>query len=250
MIRHYYVQIPPHLSELLADLGGVSTDAEFDVIISAGRPQLFNFTYPIPTADKESFENWFCNHYIMRRIGSGNIKKWRQMFKAKLLDIMPYYNDLMASTHLEYDPLINQDLGTTETGASTSDTTRDRTYSETGSSVDINRYSDTPQGDSSRIWEVDAQGHPVLTDIYLTDIRGITDEYKRAGTEHEVTDNDQTRRSSGTRQGISGVGRAQLMKEYRETFLRIYQMIAEELDEVFYNLVEIDDILDYPPDSK
>lgn len=249
MIRSYYVHIPPHLSDLLADLGNVSESADFDTIINAGRTALFNFSYPIPSQDKVNFETWFCNHFIMRRIGSGNVKKWRQMFKAKLLDIMPYYKDLLDSTHLEFDPLINQDLGTTDTGSATSDTTRDRTYNENGSRTEINRYSDTPQGDSSRIWELDAEGHPVLTDIYLTDIRGITESYSKTGGEHEVTDNDQTHNNAGTRLGLSGVGRSQLLKEYRETFLRIYQMIAEEMNEVFYNLVEIDDILDYPPDN-
>lgn len=249
MIRSYYVNIPPHLSDVMADLGNVSESADFDTIISAGRTALFNFSYPIPSQDKVNFETWFCNHFIMRRIGSGNVKKWRQMFKAKLLDIMPYYKDLLDSTHLEFDPLINQDLGTTDTGSATSDTTRDRTYNENGSRTEINRYSDTPQGDSSRIWEVDAEGHPVLTDIYLTDIRGITESYSRTGGEHEVTDNDQTHNNAGTRLGLSGVGRSQLLKEYRETFLRIFQMIAEEMNEVFYNLVEIDDILDYPPDD-
>lgn len=249
MIRSYYVNIPPHLSDVMADLGNVSESAEFDTIINAGRAALFNFSYPIPSQDKVNFETWFCNHFIMRRIGSGNIKKWKQMFKAKLLDIMPYYKDLLDSTHLEFDPLINQDLGTTDTGNATSDTTRDRTYNENGNRTEINRYSDTPQGDSSRIWELDAQGHPVLTDIYLTDIRGITESYSKTGGEHEVTDNDQTHNNSGTRLGLSGVGRSQLLKEYRETFLRIFQMIAEEMNEVFYNLVEIDDILDYPTDN-
>mgnify|MGYP006967194442 FL=1 len=201
MIKDYNVHIPPHLSDVLAELGNVSSDADFDTIINAGRTQLFNFTYPVSNADKQALEEFILNYYITRRISSGNVKKWRQWLKGKMLEIMPYYKQLLDSEKLTFEPLQNNDITTTDTGSGTLDQTNDKrtdnddsysksgsedgsnsrdysengsytkTGSETGHTTEINRYSDTPQGDSSRIWEIDGQGHPSLTDIYLTDFK-------------------------------------------------------------------------------
>lgn len=365
MIKDYFVNVPPHLSDVLAELGNVSEDADFDVIINAGRPQLFNFSYPVSAADKQPLEEYICNYYITRRIGSGNLKKWRQNLKGKMLEIMPYYKQLLDSEKLEFEPLQNNDItttddatgtldqtndkrtdnddtysksgeesgkytkdvtntdnsttNTTENGSSTHDatvtdngtksTTESGQYSKTGSettnNTEVNRYSDTPQGDSSRIWEIDAQGHPSLTNIFLTDIRGITNNgsrnYTESGTdsktgsettgntqvtdeegtdtktgsvtfqdravsdedgtnsrewsengtdnrdivEHETIDQDTTHSNTNVHIGVSNQSKSSLLTEYRETFLRIYGMIAEELEPLFYNLVEVDDLIDF-----
>lgn len=264
MIKDYFVKIPPHLSDVLSELGN-TTSEDFDVIIAAGRAQLFNFSYTVPPEDKEALETFICNRFILRRIGSGNLKKWRQLFKWKILEIMPYYGKLLESEHLNFDPLINNDITTTDDGAGTLDTTRDKTigtegqYSKNGSenaqNTELNRYSDTPQGDSSRIWEVDPQGHAVLTDYYVTDVRGITDNGSRSwsesGTdsrdtaEHEVIDTDTTNTNENYKIGVAGSSKSKLVNEYRETFLRIYTNIAEELEPLFYNLVEVDDLIDF-----
>lgn len=264
LIRDYYVKIPPHLFDILQDIGG-TTSEDFETVIEAARAGFFNFTYPVPVTDKADFENFVLNRFILRRIGSGNVRKWRQMFKAKLLEIMPYYARLMESEHLTFDPLINNDITTTDDGAGTLDTTRDKTigtdgqYSKGGTenaqNTELNRFSDTPQGDSSRIWEVDAQGHARLTDYYVTDVRGITNNGSRSwdesGTdsrdtaEHEVIDTDTTNTNENYKIGVAGSSKSKLVNEYRETFLRIYTAIAEELEPLFYNLVEIDDILDF-----
>lgn len=364
MIKDYYVTIPPHLFDVLQDLGN-TTSEDFDTVISASRSQLFNFLYPVPVADKEALEKFIMNRFILRRIGSGNVRKWRQMFKSKMQEIMPFYNNLLASEHLSYDPLINNDITTTDDATGTLDTTRDKrtdndyaytksgethnehdnagthsneyekdgttttdisksgtgtkdvetsgTHSnqysksgtESGNTKELNRFLDTPQGDSSRVWETDAQGHVVLSDYYITDVRGITTEANRSwsesgsdsgttsgttdedttfsettdddgtyheegsdsgsttdtgesdGTysetgsdqrdivEHEVIDTDTTNTNENYKLGVSGISKSKLLSEYRETFLRIYNDIVAELEPLFYNLVEVDDLLDF-----
>ncbi len=304
MIKDYWVHIPPHLFDVLQEIGG-TTSEDFETVINAARAGFFNFTYPVPAGDKTALENFILNRYILRRIGSGNVKKWRQMFKGKMLEIMPFYARLMETEHFEFDPLINNDITTTDDEAGTLDYVHDKrtdndyqyekegqthregtedgthadeyqkSGSETTSTSEVNRYSDTPQGDSSRIWEIDAQGHPVLNNIFLTDIRGITTNgnrswsesgsdsgtthgeheedttYQEDGTdqrdivEHETHDQDTTRSNENYKIGVSGSSKSKLVNEYRETFLRIYTDIATELEPLFYNLVEIDDILDF-----
>lgn len=304
MIRDYYVPIPPHLFEVLQDISG-STSEDFDTVIAAARSYLFNFTYPVPSSDKQALEEFIMNRFILRRIGSGNVRKWRQMFKSKMLEIMPYYGRLLESEHLSFDPLINNDITTTDDAADTLDTTRDKrtdndyTYekegvthnehetdgthadqysksgTESGNETELNRYMDTPQGNSSRVWETDGQGNIRLSDYYITDVRGITKNASRnwsesgsdSGTtheegtndgtyseegndsrdivEHETIDTDTTHTNENYRLGVAGVSKSNLLSEFRETFLRIYTDISGELEPLFYNLVEVDDILDF-----
>lgn len=324
MIKDYFVHIPPHLFDVLQDISG-STSEDFETVINASRAQLFNFTYPVPTDDKEALEKFIMNRFILRRIGSGNVRKWRQLFKGKMLEIMPFYARLLESEHLTFDPLINNDITTTDDATGTLDTTRDKrtdnddSYSKNGTnntdeettensetnttksgthsgqysksgnesanSTELNRYSDTPQGDSGRIWEVDGQGNPRLTDYYITDVRGITNNGSRnwsesgndSGTtsetgkvtdektgtrdtdvtwtetggdqrdivEHEVIDTDTTNTNENVKIGVAGSSKSKLVNEYRETFLRLYTDIAGELEPLFYNLVEVDDIIDF-----
>lgn len=253
MIRDYWVHIPPHLSDVLADLGGVSADAEFSEIIAAGRERLFNFSYYIPAEVKEDFENFILNYYITRRIGSGNRKKWLQYFKGKILEIMPFYGRLLESELKEFEPLINHDITTTDNGGGTLDETRDNRRDDDGSYnrnfTELNRYLDTPQGNSSRVWERDAQGNLTLSDYYITDVRGITDTENGSDSrdivDHGTTDQETTHENTNYKLGVSGQSKSRLLNEWRDTFLRIYTDVARELEPLFYNLVEVDDILDY-----
>lgn len=335
MIKDYFVNIPPTLAEVLADIGGKDAGADFDEIVNAAYSSFFSFYSPtkITASLAEDLEKYVLNYFIMRRVGSGNIRKWRQMFRNKWNTIMPYYERLLETEEKESDyftnPILNADIhnNTNANGTldSTEDTTRNTdtefntqrktlhegedthttddaitkthqgtnekthsgTNSESASVTEINRYSDTPQGDSSKIWEIDAQGHPVLNNIYLTDIRGITTNSQRSGqdqytengndqandgetldrdeagtdkyednttgkdttdfdeTGKKILDQDTSHHQTDDKRGYDGVSPAELLAKYRETFLRIYEDIANEMEEVFYNLIEVDDLIDF-----
>ena len=63
--------------------------------------------------------------------------------------------------------------------------------------------------------------------------------------EHEVIDTDTTNTNENVKIGVAGSSKSKLVNEYRETFLRLYTDIAGELEPLFYNLVEVDDIIDF-----
>lgn len=279
MIKDYRVNIPPLFSEVLAKIGNVSPDEDFDTIVNAACSTFFAFYTPrkLTAQQAERLEKFVLNFYIMRRVGSGNVKKFRQIFKNRWNAIIDYYERLLETIENEtdyfLDPIVNAHITNTVEGEGTVDTTEEtehnadtdltthRTEAESGSSTEINRYSDTPQGDSSKIWETytDGQGnvHVRLTDVYLTDVRGITNSYNRNTTEdgHDVidldetgsrtVDTDTTHSETGNKKGFDGVSPAELMQKYRETFLRFYEDFAEQFEQCFYNLVEVDDLIDY-----
>ena len=130
---------------------------------------------------------------------------------------------------------------------------------------------DTPQSNANRVWESDAQGHLKLSDYYLTDIRGITNEYSKSGavnwdeagtnehtdntdvhditdldeTGQKVTDQDTTRLTKTDKLGYDGYSPVDLMMRYRDSFTRTFEDIALEFADIFYNLVEVDDLIDF-----
>lgn len=343
------VNVPPLFNDVLAKIAGVDKDEEFDVIVAAARPLIFNFDYQrlaahqLSNADKEYIELAILNHFVERRISSGNLKKWKHWFRTKIQEIMPLYCDMLWSMKLEYNPLYDHELwdewdsdgtnDTQETGTldstvnatgtldtstrqvtdeegssqstgtvdttvdktgtldtethdtsaetthsessgtqdsttttqGTSDTTttdngtgsltendrtvteRETTSTESGSTVTdetdnttgekdgttsgtssgttsgtksgsthgteseshndsrnmVDRYSDTPQSDAEKIWEItyDTQGRPVarLTDIYLTNIRGVTE--STSGSSNGTKDGTSSETTSGTESG-------------------------------------------------
>ena len=303
MIKGYFVHIPPLFSDVLADVGNVSKDSDFDDIVEASYSSWFNFWTPvyITSAFATILEKFILSYYIMRRIGSGNVKKFRQLFKNKWREIMPYYERILETIEKENNyfenPILTADIHKEEDVTGTLDETQDtthnadtdfttdrnlvhegsdtkshdETWSENGNSVEINRYLDTPQSNANRVWETDGQGHLKLSDYYLTDIRGITNEYSKQGavnwdeagtnehtddtkghdvtdldeTGQKVTDQDTTRLTKTDKKGYDGYSPADLLMRYRDTFTRTFEDIAVEFEEIFYNLVEVDDLIDY-----
>lgn len=351
MLKGYFVQIPPTLAEVLAEIGNKSADDDFDEIVNAAVDSFFSFWTPhyITGSFAKELEKYVLNFYIMRRVGSGNIRKWRQLFRNKWNSIMPYYERILETIEKENDyfsnPILTADIRRSEDESATLDetqdtihnadtvfdTTRDEDYSgsgthttdddidktraitenlkhdetdskthsgnfaESGHSTEINRYLDTPQSVADRVWETDAQGHLKLSDYYLTDIRGITNDYEKSGTDayneagtdnytetkntnqtdtetldrdetssetyekgitgrdktdldeigKKVTDQDTTHNSIVDRLGYDGYSPSDLMMRYRDTFTRTFDDIVIELAEVFYNLVEVDDLIDF-----
>ena len=287
MLKSYFVQIPPLFSEVLAEVGNVSKDSEFDTIVDASVTPWFSFWSPhyITPQFAVILEKYILHYYIMRRCGSGNIKKFKQLFRNKWRSIMPYYERILETIEKENNyfenPILTANIHKEEDVAGTLDETQDTTHnadtdftttrntvhsdkwSESGHNTEINRYLDTPQSVADRVWETDAQGHLKLSDYYLTDIRGITNDYSKSGTDdytnnvsgnditdldetgQKVTDQDTTRLTKTDKLGYDGYSPVDLMMRYRDSFTRTFEDIAHEFEEVFYNLVEVDDLIDF-----
>lgn len=367
LYKGYWVHIPPTLNDVLADIGGVDKDSDFEDIVDSAVTSFFSFWTPhyITNTFAQELEKYVLNYYIMRRIGSGNVKKWKQLFRNKWRSIMPYYERILETIEKENDyftnPILTADIHREEAVVGTLDQTQDTihnadtvfttsrdedyqgsgthttdddidktksqsetlihdgentkqhtgndtkqhsgNFSESGHSTEINRYLDTPQSVADRVWETDAQGHLKLSDYYLTDIRGITNDYTKSGTDaytesgtnaynesgtedftdtkttqitegetldrdeattntyekgitgrdttdldelgKKVTDQDTTQNTENDKLGYDGYSPADLLMRYRDTFTKTFQDIVCELEEVFYNLVEVDDLIDF-----
>jgi len=182
-----------------------------DEVISKARSKIFDFNYPIfDEAYRPVLETKILLHFYTREICEETVGLWKLRLKAKLNEIMPYYNKLYQSELLDINPLYDVDYtkegkrNLDEDNTRTNNLTRNsinggqdiRTGTSTDSGQDVrvgsterggedttstasrdkysewNLYSDTPQGGIEGI--IGAEDEPDLEDNgYLTNARHI-----------------------------------------------------------------------------
>lgn len=182
-----------------------------DEIVSKSRSKVFDFSYPIFDENyRPILETKILEHYYTREICEETVGLWKLRLKAKMNEIMPYYNKLYESELLEFNPLYDADYYRKGNRKGTDDNTRTNNLKQnsTNSGSDIrdvntkrggtdtrtgntknsgadttsnqsrdkfsewNLYSDTPQGGIEGI--VGAENEPsVVDDGYLTNARHV-----------------------------------------------------------------------------
>jgi hypothetical protein len=113
-------------------------------IIDAG-VDIFDFDYPIFDETYRSIlEEKIKNHFMFREIGVETIGKFKFNLKARLNEIMPYYNKRYKAQALEQRILDNYDVTETYNRTVTNADNSNSTVNDTGDTKEL--YSDTPQG--------------------------------------------------------------------------------------------------------
>lgn len=240
--------------QLSPELGDV------EEIISKARPKIFDFDYTLfDPAYKTVLETKILRHFYMREIGFETAGLWRLKLRTKLIEILPYYNQLYRSELLEFNPLYDVDLqtehtkeGEGESGSTSQDSssrndsrqtsgTSQMTSHDTGTHV--NKYSDTPQGTISGL----------ESGTYLTNasIDNDTSDGSQSGTTSGTETFTSGTTGSGTTSGTytdtetytehvlgktGGASYSSRLLEFRDTFLNIDMMIIDELETLFMHL--------------
>lgn len=108
------------------------------------RKKIFDFYYPLyKGVDKNGLERKIIRHYLMHEIGLETIGLFKLYFENKMLEIMPYYNELYRLQELllnsdpEYDVDMYEDLiGSEESGKDRSSVQEGSEEDDTGQSLD------------------------------------------------------------------------------------------------------------------
>lgn len=228
-------------------LNSVGVD-DVNEILNLSWDKIFDKEFPI---FDENYRKPLCKkilkHYYTREICAETYGLWKLWLNEKMELIMPYYNQLYENALLEIDPFKNYKYD--EIGNNTKND--DTAYSEnnTGSATESgsnsesvndnvwDKYSDTPQGS---IQNLD-------NSTYLTYARNVTDAKMTSGqasnTRNEslakqaTTDFDSASQYAKHVEGMIGINNIpKIIKEFRETFLNIDEMIINELTDLFFNL--------------
>lgn len=83
-------------------------------IVANAAPQIFR-PYPIfDESYRAGLNQRILLHFYTREIGFETVGLWKLKLNQKLMEIMPYYNQLYESTRLEYNPLFDVDYTVTD----------------------------------------------------------------------------------------------------------------------------------------
>lgn len=204
-------------------------------IVDQARTQIFE-DYPIFNEDYRAvLEKKILRHYYTREICAESVGLWKLWLNNKMNEIMPYYNQLYESALLEFNPFHDVDLHREHEGESSGNSSGSASGSATGSATNTdtvyNLFSDTPQGGLNGVRD----------ENYLTTAT------KNTGTSGTSTTNSNSSTTATTlssadefyehvygKQGTTSY--AKLLKEFRETFLNIDDMIIKELSDLFMQI--------------
>ena len=108
-----------------------------DSVIQTAVPSIFSFDFPI---FDEEYRSVLCSkilrHYYTREIWLETVGLWKLKLETKLLEIMPYYNQLYKSELFKFNPLYDTDLQTTRVGDKNEETTKQENKFGTSNSSD------------------------------------------------------------------------------------------------------------------
>ena len=222
--------------------------ADVNEILNLSWDKIFDNEFPI---FDENYRKPLCKkilkHYYTREICAETYGLWKLWLNEKMELIMPYYNQLYENALLEIDPFKNykyDEIGnntknddTAYSENNTGSATESGSNSESVSDTVWDKYSDTPQGS---IQNID-------NSTYLTYARNVTDGKMTSGqasnTRNEslakqaTTDFDSASQYAKHVEGMIGINNVpKIIKEFRETFLNIDEMIINELTDLFFNL--------------
>lgn len=166
-------------------------------------------------------------HYYTREIGYETYGLWKLKLNTKLVEIMPYYNELYRSAELEFNPFDDVKIHKEHSGTSNG-TSQNNSSGNTNSSANVvDKYSETPQGGLK----------DVIDGRYLTSAK-INDATSKTNTESKsnsiIGNTDKYIEDITGKQGSQSYSK--LLKEYRSTIINIDMMIIEELNDLFMNI--------------
>ena len=173
---------------------------DIDEVIEGSRDKIFDFPYPIFDNEyKPGLEKKIIEHYYTREISEETVGLWKLRLRAKMNEIMPYYNKLYESELLEFNPLYTHDI--TVDGESHSKNERDLTEksdnTNTASGSDVTRItgSDVNSHGGSNTLEIEGGETDTLSGSDTATLGGSDVLSKTKGETVQTSGSDVTRLS-------------------------------------------------------
>lgn len=213
----------------------------------------------------EDFKKQFNDHFWFREIGFETVGRFKHYLRTRVLEIMPYYNDLYNSFIIMKgieDPFGNVNITetfsetstgsssgtssgsgkTTNTASDTSQSTGSSTGSTTGSTFGTEYSSDTPQGEITYIerYMTNAKkndaGNSSIDESNTesgSESASESESNSESSTDSSATSESEITRTT-TRKGNHGVNTyAHDMIEYRDMLVNIYDRMFKDLNHLF-----------------
>jgi hypothetical protein len=180
---------------------------------------IFDYDYPIFDASYRGvLEKKIIDFYYFREIGLETVAQFKHFLRTKLTIVMPYYNQLYETNGLITKDNYNINLDNTIT--KTNKVESDSTGESTGNNTDKTIFSDTPQANlDGKDYATNLTDGEGQSEIHTSGKVTTLEEY----TEH-LLGNGSMRYN------------ADILQEWRDTFINIDKMVIDELQDLFMNI--------------
>ncbi len=220
----YTTEIRYIVEQVNIDQGVNIETTPIPTLISNARSTIFPYNYPLDRNFKADIENAIILHFYSREIGYETVGLFTLKLYERMLSNTEKYNQLIRSALYASDVLGNSnEVETIE--RENKGTSRSRSGS-TNISTNKNRsvFSDTPQGILSSAGD------------YATN---LTDDNGQASTTYNGTDDSSVNNVENVIRKISGLSGQSLTSaviEFQKSYLTIYNIIYEDLNDLFIGL--------------
>ena len=205
---------PPTLYAILNSIANYDNDNPVKIrkLAESTHHKIFDFDYELSAAiNKDQFEIDILNHFMMRRIGFDTVTAFKLYLENKLHEILPYYN-LMLDSFKDYNLFENGET-----------ITRITSDQKNGSATSItngeNRISELPQ---NRLSDITAGSYVSSQNM--------------SNAENNATSNENNQTNETINR--SPVDKMTVYKTYLETKRSVMSMIYNELNILFYGIVD------------
>jgi len=202
---------------------------------------------------RKQLNDKIIEHYNFREIGLETPQLFKTFLNRKMNEIMPYYNQMLASTDILFNPLWNVEMHntythtiadngkTTSTGTGTETGTFDGDEETTNGNETTNVDSDTPQSsitnDDIKL-NVYASKTQHLKDDTTNKVITTNQTGNNTTNDNEINNlNNRTDTYTSLEEGSSaGLPYSNAIKQWREIIINIDMLIIEELEPLFMQL--------------
>lgn len=188
---------------------------------------LFDFDYTLfDNTYKKVLEQKIIDHFYFREIGFETVGQFKHFLKSRLNMILPYYNKLYETENLVTKDNYNINLDNKITQKRTTDQTNSNKASSSSSSSGTNKsvFSDTPQ---AKLDKLDYATN--LTDDEMDSIS--SGDAENSGTVQTIDQYEEHLLGNGSMRY-----NADILMEWRKSFLNIDQKIISELEDLFMSV--------------
>jgi len=228
---------------------------EIRSVVEAQYP-LFDFEYPIfDEAYRGVLEKKIVDFYYFREVGFETIAQFKHFLKSRLNVIMPYYNQLYLSENLitkdDYNINLNTIENHTRTSTVTNDLEENSTVNNGGTVSDSTNGTSSENTTNSEKFSDTPQGGLVVGADYLSNMKAGDEDKTSTIDSDNVQTIDTNSTGSTTNTGtvstiedyevrLTGGGgvryNADVLMEWRKSFLNIDKQIIDELADLFMGI--------------
>lgn len=215
------------LKDVIRLTGGETTVDPDGIRVMTGGDIGLNFYKPHVPAHKKILDGLIIDHYWNHEIGQETISMFQHAMRRKMNEIMPYYNQLYASELIKFDPMHTINIHTL------ADKTEDQNVTANSDTV-----SDTAHTSGSRTVQSELPQTMLAGNAdYATSAADSNSTGTGTATGVESKESESLTKANADTQ-VTGYQAypANLLNQFRATFLNIDMAIITELDELFIQI--------------